>query len=189
MLAVCQACQFFVSGTPCTSTVRQQVRGVIYKSPVSNLVSKWLCTLANDLLLWAQNNLRSLKHVPSKINQGADTLSRKNVSSEEWMLHLLAVQKIWEVFGRARVDLFASEDNSHCPIFFTKSTDALAHEWPSLPLYASPQSLCYRRYSGESEMPLHPEMVNFLGLVSRLRLRPGHLRCVSVSFIPAGDAG
>ncbi len=41
-------------------------------------------------------------------------------------------------FGRARVDLFASKDNSHCPIFFTKSMDALAHEWPSLPLYAFP---------------------------------------------------
>ncbi len=26
-----------------------------------------------------------------------------------------------KVFGRARVDFFASEDNSHCPIFFTKS--------------------------------------------------------------------
>ncbi len=65
-------------------------------------------------------------------------LSRNNVSSEEWMLHPLTVERIWEVFGRARVDLFASEDNSHCPIFFTKSTDALAHEWPSLPLYAFP---------------------------------------------------
>ncbi len=42
-----------------------------------------------------------------------------------------------EVFGRARVDLFASEDNSHCPIYFTRSTDALAHEWPSLPLYGT----------------------------------------------------
>ncbi len=47
---------------------------------------------------------------------------------------------IWEVFGRARVDLFASEDNSHCPIFFTKSTDALVHEWPSLPLFAGTQA-------------------------------------------------
>ncbi len=27
------------------------------------------------------------------------------------------------------------------------------------------------------------------GLVSRPRLRPGHLRCVSGSFIPAGDSG
>ncbi len=85
----------------------------------------------NDLLLWAQTNLRSLKvtHVPGKMNHGADMLSRNNVSSGEWML---------EVFGRARVDLFTSEDNSYCPIFFTKSTDVLAHEWPSLPLYAFP---------------------------------------------------
>ncbi len=57
------------------------------------------------------------------IEIGADMLLRNNVSSEEWTLHPLSVQKIWEVFGRARVDLFASEDNSHCPIFFTKSTD------------------------------------------------------------------
>ncbi len=45
---------------------------------------------------------------------------------------------MWEVFGRARVDLFASKDNSHCPIFFTKFTDAMAHEWLSLPLYGFP---------------------------------------------------
>ncbi len=63
-------------------------------------------------------------------------LSRNNVSSEEWMLHRLTVQKIWEIFGKARVDLFASKDNSHCPIFFTRSTDALAQELPSRPLYA-----------------------------------------------------
>ncbi len=49
-----------------------------------------------------------------QMNQGADMLLRDNVSSEEWTLHPLTVQKIWEVFGRARVDLFASEDNSHC---------------------------------------------------------------------------
>ncbi len=65
-------------------------------------------------------------------------LLRDNVSSEEWTLHPLTVQKIWEVFGRAQVDLFASKGNSHCPIYFTRSTDALAHEWPSLPLYAFP---------------------------------------------------
>ncbi len=60
------------------------------------------------------------------------------MSARTLALHPLAVQKIWEVFGRARVDLFASEDNSHCPIFFTKSMDALDHECPSLPLYAFP---------------------------------------------------
>ncbi len=100
------------------------------------LVSKRLCTLAKDLLGWAQTNLRSLKttHVPGKMNQGADMLSRNNISSEGWMFHPLSVLKIWEVFGRARVDLFASKGNSHCPIFFTKSTDALPHERPIHPL-------------------------------------------------------
>ncbi len=94
----------------------------------------------NYLLVWAQNNLRSLKvtHVPGKMNQGADMLSRKNISSEEWTLHPLTVQRIWETFGKVRVDLFTSKDDSHCPIFFTRSTDALAHEWPSLPLCAFP---------------------------------------------------
>ncbi len=53
-------------------------------------------------------------------------------------LHPLTVQRIWEIFDMVRVDLFASKDNSHCPIFFTRSTDALAHEWSSLPFYAFP---------------------------------------------------
>ncbi len=123
---------------------------VSYINHQGSLVSKRLCMLGNDLLVWAQNNMRSLKetHVPGTINQGADMLSRNNVSSEEWTLHRLTVQKIWEIFGKARVDLYISKDNSHCPRFFTKSTDALAHELPSIPLYAFPQSLC--RYSDES---------------------------------------
>ncbi len=37
--------------------------------------------------------------------------------------------------------------------------------------------------------PLRSEMGHFLDLVSRLRLRPSHLWCVSGSFISAGDAG
>ncbi len=45
MLAVCQACQFFLPD------INQQ----------GGLVSKILCTLPSDLLVWAQNNLRSLK--------------------------------------------------------------------------------------------------------------------------------
>ncbi len=113
---------------------------VSYINHQGGLVLKRLCMLANELLVWAQNSLRSLKatHVLGKLNHGSDMLSRKNVSSGEWTLHPLAVQEIWEVSGRAWVHLFASEDNSHCPIFFTKSTDALAHELPSLPLYAFP---------------------------------------------------
>ncbi len=223
--------------------------------------ARWRTTF----FVWAQNNLCSLKatHVPGKINQRADMLSRNNVSSEESTLHSLVVQKIWEVFGRARVDLFASEDNSHCPIFFTKSTDTLSHEWPSLPLYAFPPvaSQGTKEQADSNSPPLEeptlgvgtipaaksspvanpfetgpplsskrhdmastawdmgPACVaarrepfvlpkHVLNTMAEARaqstrrlyglkwsifsawcLRPGHLQCVSGSFIPAGDAG
>ncbi len=83
MLAGCQACQFFpldIRGHHVL--VRSDSRSMV--SYISN-VSKQLCMLANDLFVWAQNNLLSLKatHVPGKINQEADMLSRNNVSSEE----------------------------------------------------------------------------------------------------------
>ncbi len=119
MLAVCQACQFFLPDIwGHHMLIRSDSRSVVsYINHQGGLVLKRLCTLANDLLVWAQNNLRSLQ-VPGNMNQGTDMLSRNNVSSEEWTLHPLAVPRIWEIFGKARVDLFASKDNSHCPIFF-----------------------------------------------------------------------
>ncbi len=40
-----------------------------------------------------------------------------------------------------------------------------------------------------TRLPLRSEVVHFLDLVSRPQFRPGHLRCVSDSFISAGDAG
>ncbi len=54
------------------------------------------------------------------------------------MLHPQVVQKIWKTFGKAEVDLFASKDNSHCPTYYSKDRDALAHDWPNLLLYAFP---------------------------------------------------
>ncbi len=124
MLAVYQACQFFLPDIRGHHVlVRSDSRSVVsYINHQGGLVSKRLCTLANDLLVWAQNNLRSLKamHVPGKVNQGADMLLRNIVSSEEWMLPLLVVQIIWEVLGPAFCSMLSS------------------------------QSLCYRRYSGES---------------------------------------
>lgn len=47
------------------------------------------------------------------------------------MLHPQLVQKIWEVFGKAKVSLFVF-------IYFSKSRNALAHNWPNLLLYAFP---------------------------------------------------
>ncbi len=152
MLGVCQACQFFLPDIwGHHMLIRSDSRSVVsYINHQGGLVLKRLCTLANDLLVWAQNNLRSLQ-VPGNMNQGTDMLSRNNVSSEEWTLHPLAVPRIWEIFGKARVDLFASKDNSHCPIFFLPGARM---PWPTngsaFRYMLCSQSLCYRSYSGES---------------------------------------
>ncbi|KAI2654623.1 Transposon Ty3-G Gag-Pol polyprotein [Labeo rohita] len=142
MLAVCHAlCAFLPDLKGHHVLVRSDSMTVVsYINRQGGLSSRLLFTLVKDLLEWAQCNLASLRavHVPGKLNQGADMLSRSNVPSGEWMLHPQTVQKIWEVFGKAEVDLFASKDNSHCPIYFSKERDALAQDWPNLLLYAFP---------------------------------------------------
>ncbi len=141
MLAVCRACQFFLPDLIGRHVlIRSDMSVVSYINHQGGVSSKRLFILAERLLEWAQLNLRSLRaaHLPGRLNQGADMLSRSNVPSEEWMLHPQVVQKIWKIFGKAEVDLFASKDNSHCPIYYSKDRDALAHDWPNLLLYAFP---------------------------------------------------
>ncbi|KAL0148359.1 hypothetical protein M9458_056339, partial [Cirrhinus mrigala] len=132
MLAMCRALHFFLPDLNMTV--------VSYIKCQGGLSSKRLFTLVESLLEWAQLNLCSLRatHVPGRLNQGADMLSRSNVPSGEWTLHPLA-QKIWEVFGKAEVNLFTSVDNSHCPMYYSKDRDALAHDWPNLLLMLFPQ--------------------------------------------------
>ncbi len=142
MLAVCRACQFFLPDLIGRHVlIRSDSMSVVsYINHQGGLSSKRLFILAERLLEWAQLNLRSLRaaHLPGRLNQGADMLSRSNVPSEEWMLHPQVVQKIWKTFGKAEVDLFASKDNSHCPTYYSKDREALAHDWPNLLLYAFP---------------------------------------------------
>ncbi len=106
---------------------------VAYINHPGNLGSHTLCRMARRLLFWAQKELLSLRvvHVPGRLNLGVDMLSRGKVAPGEWALHPQTVQEIWSVFGREEVDLFTSEDNSHCPTYFSIQRDALAHNWPS----------------------------------------------------------
>ncbi len=142
MLAVCRACQFFLPDLIGRHVlIRSDNMSVVsYINHQGGVSSKRLFILAERLLEWAQLNLRSLRaaHLPGRLNQGADMLSRSNVPSEEWMLHPQVVQKIWKTFGKAEVDLFASKDNFHCPTYYSKDRDALAHDWLNLLLYAFP---------------------------------------------------
>lgn len=63
----------------------------------------------------------------------------------EWRLQPEVVQGIWDHFGKAEVDLFASRELTHCPLSFSlagKSSplghDTLAQDWPSILLYVFP---------------------------------------------------
>ncbi|XP_038158400.1 uncharacterized protein LOC119794765 [Cyprinodon tularosa] len=120
---------------------------VAYINRQGGLRSHQLHTLAHRLIVWTSSRLLSLRaiHVPGVMNRGADLLSRGNPRYREWKLHSGVVAQIWERYGHAEVDLFASEENAHCPRFFSLTRegaplglDALAHKWPQALLYAFP---------------------------------------------------
>ena len=106
-----------------------------------------LHTLAHKLIIWSSRHFLSLRatHVQGVLNCGADLLSRGNPMYAEWKLHPDVVRMVWQRFGQPSVDLFASQENNQCPLFFSLhdrnpplGVDALAHHWPHTLLYAFP---------------------------------------------------
>ncbi len=108
--------------------------------------SRTLDRLAHRLLLWSQHKFLSLRavHVPGILNLADDFLSRQKLRPGEWMLNRQTVSQIWYLFGKAEVDLFASQESSQCPLWFSLSfpmtlgIDAFAHPWPNVSLYVFP---------------------------------------------------
>ena len=98
---------------------------------------------ARSLTLWCVENLASLtaEYVPGLLNRGADLLSRGQAP-----LHPEVAELVWCRFGSPVADLFASEDNTKCPLFFAlrgRSTLATM-PWRTTGLRASfvPSHLC-----------------------------------------------
>ncbi len=71
---------------------------------------------------WSQYKFLSLRavHVPGILNLAADFLSRQKLRPGEWMLNHQTVSQIWDLFGKAEVDLFASQESSQCPLWFSE---------------------------------------------------------------------
>ena len=88
--------------------------------------------LSIGIIQCSREHLMSLHvtRVPGIVNVGADLLSRENPLQRE------VVKQIWERYCQASVDLFSSQENEHCLLFFTLAghgalgVDALAHPWP-----------------------------------------------------------
>ncbi len=106
--------------------------------------SRTLDRLACRLLLWSQDKFLSLRavHVAGILNLADNFLSRQKLRPGERMLNRQTVSQIWDLFGKAEVDLFASQESSQCPLWFSLSfpttlgIDAFAHPWPNVSLYA-----------------------------------------------------
>ncbi len=119
---------------------------VSYINHQGGLRSRPLCKLACQILLWSQRKLLSLRatYIPGVHNIGADILSRQGLRPGDWRLHPEVVELIWKEFGQAQVDLFASRETSHCPLWFSLThpaplgLDAMTQMWPRLHLYAFP---------------------------------------------------
>ncbi|XP_048017809.1 uncharacterized protein LOC125249543 [Megalobrama amblycephala] len=119
---------------------------VSYINHQGGLRSRQLCKLSHQILLWSQGKFLSLRaaYIPGHQNVGADILSRQGPRPGEWRLHPEVVELIWKNFGRAEVDLFASKETSHCPLWYSLThpaplgLDAMVQTWPRLRLYAFP---------------------------------------------------
>ncbi|CAM4662369.1 unnamed protein product [Leuciscus chuanchicus] len=116
---------------------------VAYINHQGGLRSRPLSNLARHILLWSQGKLLSLRaaYIPGVQNIGADTLSRQGPRPGEWRLHPEVVELIWREFGQAQVDLFASRETSHCPLWFSLTHPAplgLDAMGPGLPASDSP---------------------------------------------------
>ncbi len=119
---------------------------VSYLNYQRDLRSRPLCKLVCQILLWFQRKLLSLRvaYIPETHNIGADILSRQELKPGEWRLHPEVVELMWREFGQAQVDLFASQETSHCPLWFSLThpaplrLDAMVQTWPRLRLYAFP---------------------------------------------------
>ncbi|KAL0177470.1 hypothetical protein M9458_026364 [Cirrhinus mrigala] len=141
MLAVFRALKYFLPDLRDRHVlVRTDSTAVVYYiNHQGGLRSRPLYKLAHQILVWSQDKLLSLRavHIPGHLNVGADVLSRQGPRPGEWMLHPEVVKQIWEIFGPAQVDLFATRENTQfhpAPL----GLDAMVQTWPRLRLYAFP---------------------------------------------------
>ncbi len=116
---------------------------VAYINRQGGLRSRRMSQLARHLLLWSRKHLRPLHaiHIPGLLNRTAGELSRAALPGE-WRLHPQTVQLIWQRFGLAQVDLFASLETSHCQLFYSLTEGTLGTDCTGTQLAAGPLQVC-----------------------------------------------
>ena len=128
---------------------------VAYVNKQGGLVSLPLYQLTRQVHEWAQAHSIELsaRYIPGKRNVVADTLSRRDqVIGTEWSLHQDVAERLFDLWGRPVVDLFATRHNRKLQVFFSAvpdpwaaAEDALQHPWDNLFVYAFPPFCLIRK--------------------------------------------
>ncbi len=127
--------------------IRQHNSGYLYKQARGSPIEESACLGKNNIVMEQKELAVSQSDTCARPNEyiGAALLSKGNPQPGEWRLHPEVVHEIWCKYGQAKADLFASEENTHCPLFFSLKgmdvplgMDALAHPCPETLLYAFP---------------------------------------------------
>ena len=121
---------------------------VAYVNKQGGTVSLPLHQLTAQVLEWAESHSIGLsaRYIPGKRNVVADGLSRQGqVIGTEWSLHQDIAERLFEIWGRPVIDLFATRHNRKLPIFcsavpdpWALKEDAFQHPWDNLEAYAFP---------------------------------------------------
>ena len=108
--------------------------------------SLWKETQDMFQLVMAKKWTIKARHIAGVLNVLADRLSRRGqILPTEWSLHQEAANLMFQRWGPALVDLFATRDNKKCPTFVSPfpdtlavGTDALSISWEAMSAYAFP---------------------------------------------------
>ncbi|KAG1928687.1 NACHT, LRR and PYD domains-containing protein 3-like [Pimephales promelas] len=84
----------------------------------NNLISWSLERKDSKLIAWYNYGATHIPVSGSIQNLGVDMLSRDNTPLSEWPLNAQTARLTWGIFNEAKVDLFASRDNTCCAVFF-----------------------------------------------------------------------
>jgi hypothetical protein len=86
-----------------------------------------------DIYAWCRENRVTLQavHIPGEKNLLADKLSRQLCSPTESEINIQVIHKLFHLWGRPDVDLFATFENRELPQFFPISRHCIKMLWQS----------------------------------------------------------
>ncbi|PIK45632.1 hypothetical protein BSL78_17512 [Apostichopus japonicus] len=149
MMAVKRALEAFndhVQGT-ITTIFTDNTTVVAYINRQGGTRSERLCRLAWEVITAAEDSGTILRasHIAGKLNVMADALSRGHIDPNEWSLEQETCDRIFSIFGRPTIDLFATHKNNKLQTFCSRRfhplayhTDAMSLSWDHMDAYIFP---------------------------------------------------